>query len=391
MTQPPDGTADAGKPESGKRRPAKPGARKPPARKARPAATGEDTQPTAAGFPELGRAAAPLRVVARLHAYPPRHNAGSEWMMHSMLRALVARGHEVSVWLSRYSLDRDAYTVDGVQVVPYAARLDFGAVAKASDVIVAHHENVPPAGALARGMGQPFVAVCHNTAPLIFRNVGRGETALAVYNSLHMQAEAEAFFCEYTPSLRPARSLVVRPPVLADDYRTTPGDRITLINLNADKGGETFWRLAERLPHLPFLGVKGAYGAQIERRGGLPNVEIIEHLPGDQMRDQVYARTRVLLVPSANESWGRVAVEAMASGIPVVAAQTNGLSECLAEAGIFAERGDLAAWESAVTALTDPAAWSAASERALARAKALDPAADLAAWCQAVEDLTAKG
>ncbi|WP_329521167.1 glycosyltransferase family 4 protein [Spirillospora sp. NBC_01491] len=312
-------------------------------------------------------------------------------MAHSMLRALVARGHEVSVWLSRYSPDRDAYDVDGVQVVPYAARLDFAAAAKASDVIVSHLENVPAAGALARGMGRPFVALCHNTAPVIFRNVGRGSTALAVYNSLHMQAEAEGYFCEYTTSLRPAYDLVVRPPVFADDYRTTPGEHVTLVNLNADKGGHLFWELAERLPHLRFLGVKGAYGQQILRRGGLPNVEVIDHLPGEQMRDLVYARTRVLLVPSASESWGRVAAEAMASGIPVVAAPTTGLAECLGEAAIFAERADPDAWQSAVASLMEPAQWAAASERALARSKALDPAADLAAWCQAIEDLAAKG
>ncbi|MBG6089907.1 glycosyltransferase family 4 protein [Actinomadura viridis] len=369
-----------------------------PQRRSRPGTTKKKTAtPDASAaqavsvFEGLGRATAPLNVVARVHAYPPRHNAGSEWMLHSMLRALVARGHEVSVWLSRYSPDRAPYQVDGVHVVPYAARQDFGAAAKSADVIIAHHENVPSAGALARGMGRPFVALAHNTAPVVFKNIGRGAVSLAVYNSLHMQAEAEAFFCEYTPALRPEQSIVVRPPVLGDDYRTTPGDHVTLINLNADKGGALFWQVAERLPDLRFLGVKGAYGQQIERRGGLPNVEVVEHMPGERMRDEVYARTRILLVPSASESWGRVAVEAMASGIPVVAAPTTGLAECLGEAGIFAERGDVDAWVEAVQALTDPAQWAAASERSLARAKELDPAADLAEWCTAVEAVTSKG
>ncbi|OLT13066.1 glycosyl transferase [Actinomadura sp. CNU-125] len=332
-----------------------------------------------------------MRIIARFGYYPPRHNAGSEWMAHSLLRALVARGHDVEVWLSRYSPDREPYDIDGVRVVPYAARLDFGSAAWRADVLVSHHENVPSAGALARGMGRPFVVICHNTAPAIFKNVGRGSTALAVYNSLHMQADAEAFFCEYTTSLRPTTSIVVRPPVFAEDYAATPGDRVTLVNLNADKGGDLFWRLAERLPDLKFLGVKGAYGQQVDAPRRLPNVDVVEHMPGDQMREQVYARTRVLLMPSAHESWGRVAVEAMASGIPVVAAPTPGLSECLGEAGVFAERDDEQAWVEALTALTDPAQWAEASERALARSKALDPAADLAAWCSAIEELTPKG
>ena len=373
--------------------------RKTAQRKTRPRTTTKKTttveqdtlsSPTVSVFEGLGRAAVPLRIVARFGLYPPRHNAGSEWMSHSCLRALVARDHEVVVWLSRYSADTEPYDIDGVRVIPYAARLDFAAAAKQADVIVSHHENVPPAGALARGMGRPFVVICHNTAPVIFKNVGRGSTALAVYNSLHMQAEAEAFFCEYTTALRPAESIVVRPPVIAADYATTPGDRVTLINMNPDKGGDLFWQLAERMPHVQFLGVRGAYGQQVERRGGLPNVDVVDQVPGDRMRDEVYARTRILLVPSSTESWGRVAAEAMASGIPVVAAPTPGLSECLAEAGVFAERTDLDAWQSAVDRLAEPAAWAEASERSLARSKALDPAADLAAWCEALEALHRK-
>src|SRR5690606_37440896 len=105
------------------------------------------------------------------------------------------------------------------------------------------------------------------------------------------------------------------------------------------------------------------------------------------LRDQVYARTRVLLVPSRMESWGRVVVEALASGIPVVAAPTPGLVESLADAGVFCEAGDVDAWEASLRKLDDPAEWSAASERALHRSKELDPSADLAAWVEAIESL----
>ncbi|MFI1769152.1 glycosyltransferase family 4 protein [Streptomyces sp. NPDC020800] len=62
------------------------------------------------------------------------------------------------------------------------------------------------------------------------------------------------------------------------------------------------------------------------------------------MREHVYSRSRVMLMPSLYESWGRVAVEAFASGIPVIAHPTPGLVESLGEAGIFAYRDDLNAW-----------------------------------------------
>jgi glycosyltransferase involved in cell wall biosynthesis len=338
-------------------------------------------------FEGLGRAAKPVRVAVRLHAYPPGHNAGSEWMLHSMLRALAARGHTVQVWLSRYSSARHTYVVDGLEVVPFAARMDFGAAVRDADVVVSHLENVPPTAGLAQAVGKPFVAVCHNTDPIIFKNVGRSGAALVVYNSAHMERTAREYFQQHPEAVEPARSLVVRPPVFGGDYATTPGDHVTLINLNRDKGGDVFWKVAERLPDVRFLGVKGAYGRQVERRGGLPNVEVIDHLPGNRMRDEVYARTRVLLMPSAHESWGRTAVEAMGSGIPVVAAPTPGLVECLADAGVFVELGDLDGWAATVEALTDPAHWEQASKAASARAAELDPAADLSRWCEAIEAL----
>jgi glycosyltransferase involved in cell wall biosynthesis len=394
VTQPARGaapkTGGAGKP-AGRRKP-RAAADTPPetpaaTATAEPAGDGAGRVTTVPRWGQFGQAQTPLKVLARLHAYPPRHNAGAEWMTHSLLRALVARGHAVEVWLSRYSPDREPYDLDGVQVVPFAAGLDFGAAVSSADAMVSYLENVPAAGALARQAGTPFVVICHNTQPVTFRNVGRASAALAVYNSLHMQADAEAYFCEYTAALRPARTLVVRPPVLPEDYATTPGDSVTLINLNREKGGDLFWWLAERLPRLSFLGVKGSYGHQVDRPGGLPNVEVLDHVPGNRMRDEVYARTRVLLVPSHTESWGRVAVEAMASGIPVIASPAVGLVESVAGAGVFAEHTDTEAWVAALKQIDDPAVWAQASQCALARSKELDPAADLAAWCDAIETL----
>ncbi|MDH2424740.1 glycosyltransferase family 4 protein [Sphaerisporangium sp. TRM90804] len=333
----------------------------------------------------MEKAESPKRIIVRIHSAPPHHNAGGEMALFSMLRPLAARGHRVEVWLSRYGKARDPYMLDGVLVIPLASRLDFGSAIRHADVVISQYENVPSAAALARGYGIPFVALAHNPAPVIFKNIASGTTAMVVYNSLHLQAEAEALFAERPKWTRPTRGMVVRPPVFAQDYATKPGDRITLINLNSAKGGDLFWKVASRLPEHRFLAVQGAYGQQILR--DLPNVDVIEQVPSEQMRDQVYARTRVLLVPSHVESWGRVGVEAMASGIPVIANPTAGLSESLGDAGIFCDVDDIDAWVASIRALDNPAEWQAASDRAFQRSKDLDPAQDLAAWVEAIEAL----
>jgi len=97
----------------------------------------------------------------------------------------------------------------------------------------------------------------------------------------------------------------------------------------------------------------------------------------------VLARTRVLLVPSSYESWGRAAVEAMAAGIPVVASPTPGLVEALgADWPFFAPHTNLDAWERALVELDDPVRYAEASSAALARAEQLDGLgrSDLDTW-----------
>lgn len=332
-----------------------------------------------------GGAAKPLTIVARVHAMPPEHNAGAEHMLVSMLRPLVERGHDVSVWLSRYGKAHAEYEYHGIRVIPLESRLDFPSAVRRADVLLAHLETVPPTASLARGYGKRMVVVCHNTHRPTFRDMAAGGTSLAVYNSQWMEREAELFFAEYPKSIRPEASMIVRPPVFADEYATKPGTAVTLVNCNPEKGGRVLEKLARRMPDQEFLAVKGAYGEQI--LPDLPNVEIVDHVRGEDMRERVYARTRVLLMPSSYESWGRAGCEALASGIPVVAHPTPGLAESLGEAGIFVDREDIAGYEAVLRKLATAAEYRLASKRAKARSVELDPAADLAAWCSAVEAL----
>ncbi|WP_445684386.1 glycosyltransferase family 4 protein [Streptomyces reticuli] len=324
--------------------------------------------------------------MARVHAMPPEHNAGAEHMLVSMLRPLVERGHDVSVWLSRYGKASKVYEYRGIRVVPLEARLDFPTTVRKADVLISHLECVPSTSSLARGYGKPVVVVCHNTHRPTFRDMAAGGTALAVYNSQWMRREAELFFAEYPKAVRPAGELIVRPPVFASEYATRPGKAITLVNCNPEKGGKALDALARRMPEQQFLAVKGAYGEQI--LPDLPNVEVVDHVRGEDMREQVYARTKVLLMPSSYESWGRAGVEALASGIPVVAHPTPGLCESLGEAGVFVDRNDVPGYEAVLRKLLTPAEYRLASKRAKARSAELDPTAELAAWCNAVEALT---
>lgn len=311
-----------------------------------------------------------MKVLATIHMGPPTHNAGSELMIHTMLRYLADQGHEAAAVVGRGE-DR---TYQGVSYRSTAGMRGQHAdrlrkeLHQWADVVVTHLDHSRIAMRYAAKARKPLVHLVHNHLQLEANQVTAGNCALAVMNS-HWLAERVQW---------PHRQIIVRPPVWQDDYRTTPGDHVTMVNLTESKGCETFYELARRRRADRFLGVVGAYGHQLLRQ--IPNVEVADHT--GNMRDNVYTRTRVLLMPSDYESWGRVGVEALSSGIPVIAHPTDGLLESLGDAGIFCDRADIAAWERELERLDDPAEYRQASNAAVQRAGELDRIAldDLALW-----------
>lgn len=321
-----------------------------------------------------------------LHLYTPHHNAGAEMAAHGLLRTLVARGHAVDVILSRdHAAITEPYEIDGVRVYP---RVDKGDPARrlSSDepphVIVTHLENTDRASILGRIFRVPVVHLMHNTFGPTKRALTR-QPALVVANTQWMADDVEEWWNTDNGGHPMPRTVVVRPPVAVEDYRTTPGTHVTLVSLTAEKGADVFYALADRFPRTKFLAVEGAYGYQDRRPRD--NVTWWPHIAGDRMRDEVYRRTRILLVPSSYESYGRVAIEAACSGIPTIAHPTPGLRESLGDAGTFADRDDIDAWDQHLRRLLKPAAWAAASALATARADHLCTTADLDRWTTEVE------
>lgn len=94
------------------------------------------------------------------------------------------------------------------------------------------------------------------------------------------------------------------------------------------------------------------------------NVEVIGPVD-DQQRNELFSGARLLLMPSRFEGFGMVAAEAMAAGVPVVAADAGSLPEVVdpPEGGVLVPSEDPAALAAAVGSLLD----DAAARRALGR------------------------
>lgn len=230
--------------------------------------------------------------------------------------------------------------------------------------------------------GKPVVCFVHSAV----RPVKVAGASLMVWASASLRARAMATgFEPYCPEM------VVWPPIDAEAVRTTPGNSVTLVNLQVEKGARLFYAIARLLPDVPFLGVRGGWGLQVvERR--LPKNVTVAPFAADP-RD-VYGRTKVLLYmrgPRSGPGWlngvGMTALEAACSGIPTVAHPGPGLIEALGDAGTFVDSDNPEEWAAAIRGLLDPVMYAERSTAAWERSTILDPDGDTARLISAMEAL----
>lgn len=294
-------------------------------------------------------------------------------MVQSMLEWLQKRGHECHVLTTSPMLGGTVAEEYQNDILVRAIYSDAERVAEYewADVLITHLDMTTSCCKWASQVGLPVVHVVHNANQLKWHKLTSHQVQLVIYNSYWL-AQKVAF---------PAPSLVVYPPVFTQNYQPTKEDllqdrnRITLINLNDNKGGALLWNWARLWPDRLFLGVPGAYGDQhLGPPGGLPNVDLVTH--GTDMR-AIYARSLVVVVPSESETWGRVAIEAMAAGVPVIASPTTGLQEAVGSGGLFCDRNQADSWGDALDLLEDPTNWQIVSTQGRSRALDLERVGEL--------------
>src|ERR1044072_4216992 len=254
-----------------------------------------------------------MRIMWSIHLYPPTHNCGAEYVAHNINKYLLKKGHEVRILNLR---SKDTYHYEGVDVfgnVP--ANMSNLDVYRWADVVLTHLDFTKYTINVSSIVKKPVVHFVHNSFkyPEIKEAI---KPQSVVYNSHWVKEELRYDH----------HNMVLYPPCPIDEYslglHPKQGEYITLINLNENKGGWVFFRLAKEKPDRKFLGVIGSYddgGLQptiVKMLESLPNVKVVKHSNNVK---EIYRQTRILLVPSRYESWGRVATEAMINGITVVA------------------------------------------------------------------------
>jgi glycosyltransferase involved in cell wall biosynthesis len=275
-----------------------------------------------------------MRLLWVIHLYPPKHNCGAEWMAHAVNKYLLSRGHEVRVILMQGKMHKInlPYVFDGVTVMRDPGE-NFDAY-RWADVILTHLDFTKLAINVARMVKRPVVNFIHSHYTYDPNPIPSAKSDChVVYNSQWVKEHLNYNW----------PSMVMFPPCDPDHYNVNDNpirnNYISMISINENKGGWILYRVAKAMPYAKFIGVMGSYddgGLQKEIRSRVeaecPNVEIVPN--GPNILD-VYRKTRILLMPSRYESWGRTATEAMCNGIPVICTKTKGLEENCGKAGLF--------------------------------------------------------
>lgn len=256
------------------------------------------------------------KILWLIHGYPPQQNAGAEFMAWEINNYLESIGHSIKV--SSINNTEVSYWASWADVI--FTHLD------QSQLVTNRYCNE-----------KPVFNVIHHNWEIPHMRKG-GDNIYTVYNSNWVKKD-RAY---------PGESVVVQPPVNPErfeDVQYNANGYVTLVNCNKDKGALIFQQIARMCPDLKFLAVKGAHGQQLALRGkNLNQWECQNDI------SKVLEQTSILLVPSVYESYGRIAVEAMACGIPVIAADTPGLKESIGYGpqGKFVRREDISQWLKAI-------------------------------------------
>jgi len=314
------------------------------------------------------------------HPFLPEITAGGILDLHHLALELVREGHRPEVVATRYGSRRllpqrlaqrlrprhpMARTDDalGYRVTRYGdwiiragflRRLDRGDwdVVELQDVSTfdlirpVHERGIP---LLIRIVAMQEVAELARRAAADrgFAAILRDPHVRVISNSVYVAGEVRRLLGLETP--------VVYPPIdFASCVAAThaPVD-ITMVNPRDVKGIDTTLAVAALLPHRTFL-LQEAWAldphertALLDRIRGLPHVRLA---PVTDRMAEVYRTTALLLVPSrVVETFGRVALEAAANGIPVVASRSGGLPEAVGPGGVLVDPDAPAAvWAQAV-------------------------------------------
>lgn len=312
------------------------------------------------------------------HTYLPDRVGGRESDIHEIALPIFAAGHDVRVVARRSEATTEIPYDANSWHAPYTIERVDDVVARGEEVLRDGEADVAVCSVrnFRRELCQdPMIARRQIAYVKDARQIGQwnDRTFAAGHGVL---ANSEFIACRIGEATG-ANPPVIPPYFQIEKYRVVPrGKFITFINPISEKGVELALQTAAFLPDLPFLFVEGwpsrEPGAKENLLAALAPHPNITLAPRRHDMRSVYEHTKILIVPSLwEEAFGRVAIEAQISGIPVLASRVGGLPESVGNGGLLLPReAPPEEWAAALRELmADNVVWGDLSLRALEHAE----------------------
>jgi len=260
---------------------------------------------------------------------------------------------------SEYVLKKD-YTLEYAEELANKKYKSF--VQEKYDLIHAHGMYTPPAGLVARLLSEklniPYVVTCHGSdinlampkATELYNDVlENAGKVIFVSNALLNKAKSLGY--------SGSNSVVIPNGIEPDLFKPLDKEKIKReLELNkkvvgfvgglkpikrADKFSEIFENISSK-QEVEFLVVgDGELRKKVEKECEQKNlnVKFVGRVPNDEVPYYMNAMD-VMILPSRNEGFGSVIIEAQACGVPVVGSSNGGIPEVIGDGGIVVEEGE---------------------------------------------------
>lgn len=348
--------------------------------------------------------------------------------LQRLVSALGERGHEVRVYTTTHQGERASAEVRRIPSIPFwgyeelrlappflpGARREFQAW-RPHVIHAATPFGLGLAGrAVARALGIPFLTSYHTQLTQYASHYGLG--AIAAHGMRYLRWFHNSGVRTLVPTLAVAEQLEARgfarlgiwprgvdaaryhPGYRSPSLRQTMGARDSSLvvayvgRIASEKGVDVavnaMHEVRRYAPDSVFALAGDGPALRSIRRTAPPHTYFAGRLSGDAL-SAFYASADVFVFPSVTDTFGNVLLEAMASGLAVVAADVPQSREVVGESGIFAPAGNVQAFAAAILRCHwDRDHLDAARRAVLARARSRTWSA---VWTQLIEDYIAAG
>ena len=275
-----------------------------------------------------------MKTLAIVKLYAHKNKSGGELYLHHLLKDFQTTGSEVSVLVPKCK-KIEPFEYDSIKGAETNEE-NWKNYIDQADLIITQLDFSAMVMDYCLKIKKPVIFILHCHIPRDNKYI-KNPNVIKVFNSKYIYNTALKETLEIG-----GKSFIIYPFTDYQKYKEYATkdlnyrQYITFINPQRCKGADVFYELAKAFPKKKFLVVEGGYYSHLQDiQKDLPNVSV--HKNTDNIIEDIYLKSRIVLQPSRWETYGMVASETRAMGLPcIVNYHSEGLRENIGKVGLYA-------------------------------------------------------